>query len=160
MFSSHGILVFVLFTICLNCSYCSENVKPRANSDDLLTRLSTNSFPIHYDLSMVIDVEGGTFNGTAKINLNVTEPTDNILLNFEAGTDLSYHTLIRTFDNFPVSLSNFDQNADQEYIRISYTTTLEIGNYDLTLFFFGNIRDDLMGLYFSSYWKDGIKKYT
>lgn len=158
MYSSRGQLIFILFVIGLNLSDCNENVHSRANSDDLLTRLATTSFPIHYDLLMLIDVEGGTFNGTVEININITEPTDTILLNFEAGTDLSYYSLIRNSDNVPVQYSNVDQNIDQQYIRIVYSTNLAIGNYDLKLSFFGAIRNDLTGLYFSTYWKDGMSK--
>uniref|UniRef100_A0A1L8E232 Aminopeptidase n=2 Tax=Nyssomyia neivai TaxID=330878 RepID=A0A1L8E232_9DIPT len=122
--------------------------------------LPTTSHPYHYALYLDIDVDGGVYNGTVEINLNVTQATDRISLNYK---DLSIHTntvRLRTelhnYPYYPLRHTEYDESA--EIVEFIFDE-LEPDAYLISIPFNGTIRNDLKGLYMSYYWTDDGEKH-
>lgn len=135
--------LLILF-ICISTAFCKYH-------------LPSTSQPNHYDLFLFIDVDGGVFNGSVKINLDVIEPTDKISLNYR---DITIHIesiSLKTQANDYV-LKETLLNASSEVAQFTFDQ-LSIGTYDFSLEFEGSIRNDLKGVYMSYYWTEDGQKH-
>lgn len=138
--------------ITLTHSVSPINDVPVIRQQELTYRLPTNVRPLTYTLSIHVDVENEVFNGNVTINLDVTESTTSIHLN--------YKDIIVGWTNARLS---FDASAEafqvtrqidrpiEQINELHFEPRLEVGTYTLELHFEGNIRHDLTGLYRSSY---------
>lgn len=118
----------------------------------LTYRLPTNVRPLRYTLDINVDVDNEVFSGNVIINLEVTTSTSSIHLNYKQITvdwSSARLTLDSTIQTFQVT-NQVDRPVEQIY-EIHFERALEVGTYTLELQFQGNIRNDLTGLYKSSY---------
>lgn len=121
-------------------------------------RLPNTSIPINYDLDLFVDVDQRLFNGSVKIQLDVVQVTSVLSLNYHE-ISCDNVTLIRTVDGKPYDVSITFRPSDQ-ILDLYANESLGLGGYTLSVDFQGAIRNDLKGLYTSSYWLDGVKRYT
>lgn len=115
-------------------------------------RLPTNVRPLKYTLDLNVDVDNEVFSGNVIINLEVTTPTTSIHLNYKEITvewSNAHLTLDSPTQSFQV-INQVDRPVEQIY-ELHFERTLDVGTYTLELQFDGNIRNDLTGLFKSSY---------
>lgn len=124
-------------------------------------RLPATTHPIHYDLHLNVDVDQGHYSGSVAIRLNVTSANVNLIA-------LNYHelevsdVLIYRNDNTTQLnvLSRINYSPAFQIIEFSTNTTLvQSSEYVLRMNFNGAIRNDLKGLYTSSYWINGTRRW-
>lgn len=119
-------------------------------------RLPSDSYPIHYDLNLEINVDQASYIGNVAIRINVTSANVNLIA-------LNYHDI--QVDNVIISKTSGENLLDRINTRVSsqiiefYTTeSLAVGEHLIQMDFRGAIRSDLKGLYMSSYWINGTKR--
>lgn len=124
-------------------------------------RLPATTHPIHYDLHLNINVDQGQYSGSVAIRLNVTSANVNLIA-------LNYHelqvsdVLIYRNDNTTQLnlLSRINFSPTSQIIEFSTNTSLvQSSEYVLRMNFNGTIRNDLKGLYSSSYWINGTRRW-
>lgn len=132
-----------------------------AETRQLTYRLPTNVRPLKYTLDINVDMDSEVFSGNVSINLQVTTPTISIHLNYKditVGWSNARLTLDSPIQSFEV-INQIDRPVEQIY-ELHFEQALQVGTYTLDLQFQGNIRNDLTGLYKSSYTftKDNISE--
>lgn len=147
----------VLMTVVSAGHYCEDDFP----WDD--PRLPQTVRPVHYDLVVHPNLTDFTFRGSVNVVLNVTEPTDLIVLN---SADLVLENVrLKTANGETVAIS-FSQCAEREQLAITVEDERDMGErsmtmYNLSMVFRGNLTDALRGLYRSSYRNEnGTRKYV
>jgi Peptidase M1 N-terminal domain len=128
------------------------NVVRLANCQSSGIRLSTDIAPTNYDIHLKVDVVKREFNGSETIYVHVFESTDLIELHW---MDLDIET-IQIFDASDIEISissiSFD-DVNQKHL-VTLTQRLEKDReYQIKITFDGEIKDDMKGLYRSSYYE-------
>lgn len=121
-------------------------------------RLPLNVYPIHYDLELKPDMYGldptaFTFEGSVKILVNCTRPTMNVTLHVNK---LELSPVMFTGMDGCATPQVLEQKEDKErqFLVVTFTSELQPGcKYTLETNFTGPLKDDLAGLYLSSYLK-------
>lgn len=125
-------------------------------------RLLATTRPLHYDLRLNINVDEAKFSGNVAIRLNVTSENVNLIA-------LNYHELqvsdvliYAASDNTQGNLLNrINPIPASQIIEFSTNSSLvQFSEYVLQMKFDGAIRSDLKGLYMSSYWINGTKRWA
>lgn len=140
--------VFVFFIILLNFGNVVRQTNCQSPSD---IRLSTDVMPTNYDIRLKVDVVKREFNGSETIYVQVHESTDLIEL----------HILSLRIQNISI-LNHEGQNAldftsleDEENQKLILTLSERLekdSRYQIKIAFEGEIKDDMKGLYRSSYY--------
>lgn len=126
---------------------CTSIVSISSNDVSQYT-LTGNSKPINYDLRITIDVDRSTFNGTVDITLEVVNPTNAIELNYEIPGFVTFRKFLDGQRSVPLAVTI----SQTPQIRYNFTEILTVNTtYVLSLGFFGDINNDLKGLYRSHY---------
>ena len=110
-------------------------------------RLPRTILPKHYELHMNPDLKNFTFSGYVRINIDITQPTDTIILN-------SKNLSIRDSIYLSGNKCNFTENKDDEIIIIKKEDLAKIndvGSYLLSISFDGILNDQMAGFYRSTY---------
>lgn len=119
-------------------------------------RLSNNIAPSIYDLHITIDLDGLNFVGVETILAHASE----------ASTTIELHALDLTIDGVQVTENGIDLPINS-LMHFNETQTFRItldqrlmpnSDFQLKLEFSGEIRDDMKGLYRSSYYENGVVK--
>lgn len=120
-------------------------------SEDPL-RLPKTSKPLHYDLALSLvnlDLGDRTFEGSVTILINILEETNKLTLH-NRGLAIIDKRLINSRDRNILRLS--EPETDKEFVHFHSSMTLLKGeNITLELTFVGQLRNDVLGFYRSSY---------
>ncbi|EGO21509.1 hypothetical protein SERLADRAFT_372157 [Serpula lacrymans var. lacrymans S7.9] len=121
-------------------------------------RLPIDVRPTHYDLTVQTDLETFTFNGLAKIELDVKKETSSIVFN-TAELDLKdasiYSDVLKTEQ--VETARSFDTAAER--VTLQFSTPLPAGSKArLSIGFAGKLTTSMMGYYKSSYEHEGKTK--
>ncbi|KAL5244511.1 hypothetical protein ACI65C_011922 [Semiaphis heraclei] len=157
MYSLVGVLLAALLCALVYGEEQSEEKKMN------VFRLPDNSNPLSYDLWFAPNMTDWTFKGGAKIIVNVITPnTDTLTLNFNSltVTSLSVKDVTNTESSRDVPYSSINYVSINEQFEIHFNKALvKNRNYQLNINYTGSIRDDMTGLYKSSYVEDGVTKW-
>lgn len=119
-------------------------------------RLSGDSRPLHYNVSMKIDVDKQKFSGSVEITLEVLKLTDVIDLHYK---DMALENLTLMKNKEIVEGLRQTYTIETEILRLRYPS-LTPGTYQLNIDFYSTLADEVKGLYRSSYFNAaGEKKY-
>jgi puromycin-sensitive aminopeptidase len=110
-------------------------------------RLPVTTRPRRYELLIAPDLDASAFSGEVVIALELTEPTDTIVLNAK-GLDVALVELAQ--GGIPVA-ADLKVSADVERLVITTGKTLAAGDAVLELRFDGEISQGLLGFYRSTY---------
>lgn len=119
-------------------------------------RLSGNVVPSIYDLHITVDLVNFKFNGFETISVHANQPTSTIELH---GLDLSIDDVqvIEGENTVPIAAMNY--NNETQTFSITLGQSLVSGReYELKMAFEGEIKDDMKGLYLSSYYENRVAK--
>jgi Peptidase M1 N-terminal domain len=112
-------------------------------------RLSANVIPSSYDLHIVVDLVNAQFNGTVTIQASANQPTSAIELHL---LDLSTSD-VEVFEGVSaVGVSSLQLDNETQIFRVGLARAV-IGDFIIKMSFEGEIKDDMKGLYRSSYYE-------
>lgn len=114
-------------------------------------RLPRHVTPSHYDIRLDLDFDTLTFEGVVSIDVGVSEPTEEIVLNT---ADLEISEVELTGSQGEVAISGIDHDEEFERATFKLVEAIRPGSYSLRLAYRGIINDQLKGLYQSTY-RDG-----
>ena len=109
-------------------------------------RLPRTIVPSRYDVTLEPDLEAATFSGTIEIEVTVTDPTDELVLNA-----IELEIVSCTLDGEPAAF-RLDEHSERLFITPS--DGVMTGNHQLAIVFTGILNDQLRGWYRSTY-RDG-----
>lgn len=142
----------VSIILCALASRCSFGQQNDDKPMDIF-RLPNNTEPVTYDLQFypIFDGEKSTFTGVANITFTCIKPDRLIVLNIKDLTvDNITVTDVGSRKNMPVK--NWEYKANNEQLEINLESmSMKNRMYWLIIRYNGNIRNDLTGLYLSSY---------
>ncbi len=116
-------------------------------------RLPRHVIPSHYDLVLEPDLETFTFTGSVGMDVDVLEPTSQIVLNV-AEVDIKSATIS---SGEPVEEISYDE--EYERATLTFGSELATGSYRLEIEHTGVINDQLRGLYRSMFKdSDGVEQ--
>ena len=119
-------------------------------------RLPKSTYPNRYEIELDVDLDNFSYTGAQKVDLNVVEATNNIVLN-SVGIEVTKAKIQTTKQDIPLKVNYIEED---EKIVFESQETLSEGVYELYLEFNSEITDDLKGFYKSSYIsEDGEKKW-
>ena len=119
-------------------------------------RLPKSTYPNRYEIELDVDLDNFSYTGAQKVDLNVVEATNNIVLN-SVGIEVTKAKIQTTKQDIPLEVNYIEED---EKIVFESQETLSEGVYELYLEFNSEITNDLKGFYKSSYMsEDGEKKW-
>ncbi len=119
-------------------------------------RLPKSTYPNKYEIELDVDLDNFSYTGAQKVDLNVVEATNNIVLN-SVGIEVTKAKIQNSKQDIPLEVNYIEED---EKIVFESQETLSEGVYELYLEFNSEITDDLKGFYKSSYMsEDGEKKW-
>ena len=119
-------------------------------------RLPKSTYPNRYEIELDVDLDKFSYTGAQKVDLNVVEATNNIVLN-SVGIEVTKAKIQTTKQDIPLEVNYIEED---EKIVFESQETLSEGVYELYLEFNSEITNDLKGFYKSSYMsEDGEKKW-
>lgn len=124
-------------------------------------RLPTTSIPLHYDLQLQIDVEEARYSGAAAIRLKVTSENVNLIaLNYHPEVEVGEVLIYLASDNTQSNLlDRINPSPTTQIIQfLTNSTLVPSSEYVISMDFEGAIRNDLKGLYMSSYLINGERR--
>ena len=105
--------------------------------------------PLKYTLTLAPDLELFTFTGEETIDLDISEPTSEIVLN---AAELQLRTAsVTRGDGSTLSAHSISHDEDAETVTLSFGAALPAGQAQLSIQFTGQLNDRLHGFYRSSY---------
>lgn len=122
-------------------------------------RLPKDTLPLKYDVTLLPDLETGTFKGKVNVTLEIASARSNIVLHSK---NLSIETVELTFvnDSLAILVQNVEANEADETIAIVPKTHLKPGIYTLALKYSGSLVGKLAGFYKSTYRSKGSNNRT
>ena len=119
-------------------------------------RLPKSTYPNRYEIELDVNLDNFSYTGAQKVDLNVVEATNNIVLN-SVGIEVTKAKIQTTKQDIPLKVNYIEED---EKIVFESQETLSEGVYELYLEFNSEITNDLKGFYKSSYMsEDGEKKW-
>lgn len=142
---SHSAVTFLFIIVSAVNSQSSSNY-----------RLSNDVVPSIYDLHITVDLTSLKFDGSETIHVHANQPTSTIELHLLDLSLLDVQVLVGE-NLIPIVSSAYDDST--QTIKIALAEVLILNqNYQIKLKFDGEIRDDMKGLYRSSYYENGVVK--
>lgn len=128
-------------------------------------RLPRNRFsPVHYRLKIkpdfydYNDTSSYRFNGTVDVQFRCLENTTSIVLHANQLVIDSY--LLMGSNGSQLTVKKLEENKDMEWLTFILDEALVAGrDYVLRVIFSGPLKDDMEGIYWSSYQENNITKY-
>ena len=111
-------------------------------------RLPRHVIPLRYDLRLEPNLESATFTGAAVIEVTVSEPTAEIVLN-AAELQISEATILNAVGASQVAVATLEEATER--CRLTFPSPIAPGAWRLKLGFQGTLNDKLRGFYRSSY---------
>jgi len=130
-------------------------VSPATPSDPY--RLPRSVVPSHYNLTLEPDLDAATFAGNVSIDVEVTEPVDEILVN-AADLDIASARLVGPNGTEVTGIVTLD--LERERAIIDLEDALAPGAWRLDIGFTGVLNDKLVGFYRSTYVDDDGISHT
>lgn len=119
-------------------------------------RLSNDVTPSIYDLHITVDLATLKFDGSETIHVRANQPTSTIELH---SLDLSLLDVQVIEGENLISIIATDYNNETQIFEISLAESLVADHdYQIMLKFEGLIKDDMKGLYRSSFYENGAVK--
>ncbi len=119
-------------------------------------RLPKSTYPNRYEIELDVDLDKFSYTGRQKVDLNVVETTDKIVLN-SVGIEVTKAKIQNTEQDISLEVSYIEED---EKIVFESEEVLSKGLYELYLEFNSEITNDLKGFYKSSYTSEsGEKKW-
>ena len=110
--------------------------------------LPENVTPVNYKLHLTPDLTKFNFDGEVSIQINIIEPTDELVLN-SAELEIENVSVITGRGN--VKISEYRLDEDTETLHIITTDIFPIGDANINIRYKGELNDRLLGFYRSSY---------
>jgi puromycin-sensitive aminopeptidase len=121
-------------------------------------KLSRLVLPLNYDLVLQPDLEKFTFSGHETLELEVVEPTNEIVLN-ASELEIEFQRLVAS-NNTVVGAATMTVDEDLERVSFHFEDELQPGKVLMDLAFRGTLNDQLRGFYRSQYLDgDGNERY-
>jgi len=117
-------------------------------------RLPKSTYPNRYEIELDVDLDKFSYTGTQKVDLNVVETTNKIVLN-SVGIEVTKAKIQNTEQDISLEVSYIEED---EKIVFESEEVLSKGLYELYLEFNSEITNDLKGFYKSSYMSEGGEK--
>ena len=114
--------------------------------------LPTNVLPVHYDVSFRPDARHLTFSGSVAIEIEVKDPTHDIVLN---AADLTFTRVHLSGVKEPPRISFQPEN---ETVTLLFPSAIAPGHYQLTIDYDGKIFESAAGLFALEYQAGKMKK--
>ncbi len=111
-------------------------------------RLPRRAIPHRYELRLEPDLETFTFQGRIKIEIEVIEPTDALVLNT---AELELKTITLRAESGEIEVTSVSHDEEYERATFHLAQTADPGAYALEITYTGTINDQLRGLYRSVY---------
>ncbi|XP_012252262.2 aminopeptidase N-like [Athalia rosae] len=159
----------LLLVLCIISGLALSGQSPLTSPDELLAeesfeetdtatkstgelRLPKVTRPTDYKVKLNPDLENGkfTFTGEVEITLKVLEPTNDVTIHSKEQIIAENRTTLTNEENFSYDVEH-SYDIDKDFLSIHTNETLPIGTYVLTIHYTGNLRDDMIGFYKSSY---------
>ena len=119
-------------------------------------RLPKSTYPNRYEIELDVDLDKFSYTGRQKVDLNVVETTNKIVLN-SVGIEVTKAKVQNTEQDISLEVSYIEED---EKIVFESEEVLSKGLYELYLEFNSEITNDLKGFYKSSYTSEsGEKKW-
>ena len=119
-------------------------------------RLPKSTYPNRYEIELDVDLDKFSYTGRQKVDLNVVETTNKIVLN-SVGIEVTKAKIQNTEQDISLEVSYIEED---EKIVFESEEVLSKGLYELYLEFNSEITNDLKGFYKSSYTSEsGEKKW-
>ncbi|XP_048768229.2 aminopeptidase N-like [Ostrea edulis] len=128
-------------------------------------RLPTSLLPVHYTVILRPDFYSKNVSlfstpGYVKIVINCTENTNNITLHINKIIFDNSTVKVNHVDGNPVSVSMVTENKDLHFLIVHTSSMLMAGNmYTFEMNFTAALVDDLAGLYYSTFDRNGTTMY-
>ncbi|XP_077992209.1 aminopeptidase N-like [Glandiceps talaboti] len=137
------------------------SVEPKAPWEEY--RLPGTLEPKSYNLKIKVDLDQFVFDGNVAITFNCLVQTDIVLIHSkELDIERDSVQITRILDNQDVPLSGEPElYPDTQYLAVKLSSTLTVGQqYVISIIYRGQLQDDLIGIYRSSYTNaTGVKRY-
>ncbi len=121
-------------------------------TDGAAYRLPRTVTPSRYDLELRLDPAFSTFDGTVDIAVTAHQPVDEIVLNANRLTDIA--ATVRTADGTTIEVSAVTLDAEAERLHLRLAGELPAGAHSIRITFRAQMRDDMEGIYRSTYRDD------
>ncbi|KAL3279071.1 hypothetical protein HHI36_016585, partial [Cryptolaemus montrouzieri] len=131
-------------------SHQTRNSPHRIAKNYKYLRLPNDTLPIHYDLTLLPDLQSGSFDGLVNITLRTLVEKDILILHNKNLTIRSAQ-FADNINNTVVKINNIKRFIDDDVIVLNLTKKIAPGVHHLTLNFTGNMLQKLTGLYSSQY---------
>lgn len=121
-------------------------------------RLPKTIVPTDYDITLDVNMKDDTYQGDVRIDINVTQPTDNIILHV-VGLDIIKVNV--TSGRMPRGIGikkEFKYNPNEFYVIQTNTALVKDGQYTINIKYTGQMGTELNGFYKSFYNAGGIQK--
>jgi len=131
------------------------------NMRDINVRLPTNIQPSSYMIHLIpfIIPDNFTISGHVDIDLDVSEPSDNITIHIYDITIHEKDVTVLTEDGGMVDIVGHSYDEERQFYIIHLAEAPESSKLTLSIFFTGVLNDELAGFYRSSYTENGEKKW-
>lgn len=117
--------------------------------DGIDYRLPTHVKPVHYEITIMPDLENFTFDGLVKIEVEVQEETNNITLHVNE-LEVTYLVLVTT-SNQDLEPSSLTNDTEKHFLIVNFEEKLAIGTYYINAIYNGLVNDGTTGFYRASY---------
>src|SRR5215212_6833983 len=111
-------------------------------------RLPRNVIPNHYDLTVSVDLEQGSFTGSERIDVHVKDPSTEVMLN---AADLAVSSASIADSGGRSRPARISTDAENQRITLTVDEVLPAGAAQIHLEFSGVLSDRLHGFYRSTY---------
>lgn len=118
-------------------------------ADGVDYRLPTYVKPVHYEITLEPNFENFTFSGYVKIEVEVLEATNNIILHANE-LNVTYLAVVTPSD-YVIEPHNLTIDDERQFLIITFEDILEVGTYHLNALYEGLINDGTSGFYRASY---------
>ena len=110
-------------------------------------RLPKSVKPNNYIVSLEPNFTDFTFQGTVEISISISSPCDQILLN---ASEMEIQSVVLN-DSDNTWVANYSIDEKTEVLSLTFSETLQTGDYSLKIEFIGTLNDKLRGFYRSQY---------
>jgi aminopeptidase N len=108
-------------------------------------RLPQTAQPIHYDITIALDLAAARFSGQERIRVRLTQPASAIVLN---AAEIEFHSVtVHAAGGAQKADVTLDEEAEQATVRVP--AALPAGEAEIEISYTGILNDDLRGLYLS-----------
>jgi len=141
--------------------YQEAHIEVTENIRDINVRLPTNIKPSKYQIYLIpfLIPENFTISGHIEIDLDVTEPSDNITLHIYDITIHEKDVTVLKEDGSMVDIVGHGYDEVRQFYIIKLAEAPVSSKLKLSIFFTGVLNDELAGFYRSSYTENGEKKW-